>query len=70
LTEIENPLIMRLAGETDAGSAQVQPARDSRTKATNGRGGGSLYICHPIWGVQQTIQSFLMPLKTSCRRQA
>lgn len=41
LTDIENPLIMRLAGETDAGSAEVQPARDSQTKATNCRGGGS-----------------------------
>jgi hypothetical protein len=41
LTEIENPLIMLLAGETDAGSAEVQPARDSQTKATNCRRGGS-----------------------------
>jgi len=41
LTDIENIRIMRLAGETDAGSAEVQPARDSQTKATNCRRGGS-----------------------------
>ncbi len=40
-TDSENPLIIRLAGETDAGSAEVQPARDSQTKATNCRRGGS-----------------------------
>jgi len=31
---------MRRAGETDAGTAAVQPARDSQTKATNRRGDG------------------------------
>lgn len=41
LTESEKILIMLLAGETDAGDAEVQPARDSRTRATNCRGGGS-----------------------------
>ena len=41
LTEIERPMIMLLAGETDAGSAEVQPARDSQTKATNCRRDGS-----------------------------
>ena len=40
LTEIEDLLIMRRAGETDAGTAAVQPARDSQTKATNRRGDG------------------------------
>jgi hypothetical protein len=28
------------AGQTEAGSAEAQPARDSRLKATNGRWGG------------------------------
>ena len=46
LTEIENPLIMLLAGETDAGSAEVQPARDSQLKATNCRWGGSYLPSH------------------------
>ena len=69
LTEIENPLIMPLAGETDAGSAEVQPARDSQTKATNCRGDGSYTPAIPFGDVQQAIQSLLMPLKTSCRRQ-
>ena len=31
---------MLLAGETEAGSVEVQPARDSRFKATNCRWGG------------------------------
>lgn len=41
LTESEKILIMLLAGETDAGDAEVQPARDSQTRATNCRGDGS-----------------------------
>ena len=48
LTDIENPLIIRLAGETDAGSAEVQPARDSQTKATNCRRGGSYTPAAPF----------------------
>ncbi len=28
-------MTIRLAGETEAGSAEVQPARDNRTRATN-----------------------------------
>jgi hypothetical protein len=59
LTEIENPLIMRLAGETDAGSAQVQPARDSRTKATNGRGGGSYTSAIPFEAFSRQFRAFL-----------
>ncbi len=47
-TEIEKILIMRLAGETDAGSAEVQPAGDSRTKAMNCRRGGSYTPAAPF----------------------
>ena len=47
LTEIENPLIMLSAGETDAGSAEVQPVRDSQTRATNCRRDGS-YTAIPL----------------------
>jgi len=35
LTFIEEPTRMVLAGETEAGSVEVQPARDSQPKATN-----------------------------------
>ena len=35
-------IIMLLTGETEAGSVEVQPARDSRFKATNCRWDGGL----------------------------
>jgi len=42
LTEIYKPIIMLSAGEMDTGSAEVQPARDSRARAMNWhRDGGS-----------------------------
>lgn len=41
LTEIDGTVTIRSAGEMEAGSAEVQPARDNRPKATNCRGGGS-----------------------------
>ena len=42
-----NELIrMALAGETEAGSVEVQPARDSRFKATNCRWDGGLLPSH------------------------
>jgi hypothetical protein len=59
LTDIENPLIMRLAGETDAGSAEVQPARDSQTKATNCRGGGSYTPAIPFDAFSRQFRAFL-----------
>ncbi len=37
---------MTLAGETEAGSVEVQPARDSRFKATNCRWDGGLLPSH------------------------
>jgi len=42
LTLVSELIIMLLAGETEAGSVEVQPARDSQLKATNCRWGGSL----------------------------
>jgi len=49
-----------LAGETEAGSAEVQPARDSPLKATNGRWGGSP-INLPSRFTNRAIQSIVMP---------
>ena len=46
LTIIEEIITMPLAGETEAGSAEVQPARDSRLKATNCRWDGGLLPSH------------------------
>jgi hypothetical protein len=41
LTSVHELIIMFLAGQTEAGSVEVQPARDSQFKATNCRWGGS-----------------------------
>ena len=41
LTSVSELIIMLLAGKTEAGSVEVQPARDSRPRATNCRWGGS-----------------------------
>jgi len=38
-----------LVGKTEAGSAQVQPARDSQLKATNCRWGGSYTPAIPFY---------------------
>jgi len=46
LTSVSELIIMLLAGETEAGSAEVQPARDSRPKATNCRWDGGLLPSH------------------------
>ena len=46
LTLVSDLIIMFLAGQTEAGSVEVQPARDSQFKATNCRWGGSLLPSH------------------------
>ena len=46
LTEMKELVTIALVGQTEAGSVEVQPARDSRLKATNCRWGGSLLPSH------------------------
>ncbi len=46
LTLVSDLIIMFLAGQTEAGSVEVQPARDSQFRATNCRWGGSLLPSH------------------------
>ena len=46
LTKMQEQTRMILAGQTEAGSVEVQPARDSQFKATNCRWGGSLLPSH------------------------
>ena len=46
LTLVSELIIMLLAGETEAGSVEVQPARDSRFRATNCRWDGGLLPSH------------------------
>ena len=55
-------ITIQLAGETKAGSAEVQPVRDSLAKTTDGRGDGGIKPVIPSF--QKTIRSLLMPLKT------
>jgi hypothetical protein len=54
LTKIDEPMTILSAGETDSGSAEVQPARDSQAKATNCRWDGAIKFCRPLY---QTINS-------------
>ena len=46
LTVMSELIIMLLADKTEAGSVEVQPARDSQLNATNCRRGGSLLPSH------------------------
>ena len=46
LTLVSELITMLLAGETEAGSVEVQPARDSRFRATNCRWDGGLLPSH------------------------
>jgi hypothetical protein len=44
LTDMNKTMIMFLVGKTEAGSAEVQPVRDSRARATDGRRGDGLML--------------------------
>ena len=46
LTIMSEPITMTLVGQTEAGSVEVQPARDSRLNATNCRWDGGLLPSH------------------------
>ena len=65
LTITEKIITMQLAGETEAGSAEVQPARDSRLGVTDYRMGGRSQIGRPAHFLEMVIQNSLMPKKTS-----
>jgi len=56
---------MPLAGQTEAGSAEVQPARDSRLGVTDYRWGGPLRTARPTPSPTMVIQNSPMPKKTS-----
>ena len=49
LTLVSELITMLLAGETEAGSVEVQPARDSQLNATNCRWGGSYTPAIPFY---------------------
>ena len=65
LTMIEEIITISLAGETEAGSAEVQPARDSRLGVTDYRTGGRFQIGRPAHFRETVIHYSLMPQKTS-----
>jgi hypothetical protein len=67
LTEMSNTMTMLLAGETEVGSAEVQPARDSRAKATDGRRDDGVMPVIPF--SQIPFGAFLCLKKPHCRRQ-
>ena len=52
LTLMSELATILLAGETEAGNAEVQPARDSRFKAMNCRWGGRLIPAIPFCQTQ------------------
>ena len=58
---------MMLVGKTEAGNAEVQPARDSRLKATNCRWGGSLItaISYNLQRQFRALQCLKKPNKTA-----
>jgi hypothetical protein len=60
-------MTMLVAGETEAGSAEVHPARDSRAKATDGRRDDSIMPVIPSF--QRSSGAFLCLKKPPCRRQ-
>ena len=61
---------MSLADETEAGSVEVQPARDNQPGVTDYRWGGSFRTARPTLSATMVIQNSLMPKKTwPCRRQ-
>ncbi len=49
LTRMTKSMKISLAGKTEAGSVEVQPARDSQLKATNCRWGGSYTPAIPFY---------------------
>ena len=52
LTEIDEPMTILSAGKTDAGSAEVQPAKDNQPRATNCRRNGGLTSAVPLSDAQ------------------
>jgi hypothetical protein len=65
LTIIQEMMTMPLAGETEAGAAEEQPARDSRLGVTDYRMGGRFQTDRPAHFLEMVSQNSLMPKKTS-----
>ena len=59
LTKMKELTRILLVGQTEAGSAEVQLARDSQLKATNCRWGGSLTPAIPFYDLQIQFRALL-----------
>jgi len=57
LTKMNELTRMTLVGQTEAGSVEVQPARDSRLKATNCRWDGSYTSAIPSYDSQRQFRA-------------
>jgi len=61
---------MRLVGQTEAGSVEVQPARDSRLRATNCRWDGSNTSAIPFYDSQRQFRALKCLKKPDKKRPA
>jgi hypothetical protein len=69
LTVIEEATTIPLVGQTEAGSAEEQPARDNQPKATNCRWDGSYKPAVPFYKGKRQFRAFLCLKKPTCQRQ-
>ena len=71
LTLLSELITMVLAGKTEVGSAEVQPARDSQLNATNCRWDGSYMPAIPFYYYKQfrALLCLKKPNKIACQRQ-
>ena len=69
LTIIDELTRILPVGETEAGFAEEQPARDSQLKATNCRWDDSYTVAVPFYELQRQFRALLCPKKHPCRRQ-
>jgi hypothetical protein len=60
---------MTLVGQTESGSVEVQPDRDSQLKATNCRRDGSYTPAIPFYELLRQFRALLCLKKPPCRRQ-
>ncbi len=70
LTKTEQLTKISLAGETEAGSAEEQLARDNQSKATNCRWGGSLSPAIPFYDSQRQFRALKCLKKPNKKRPA
>ena len=69
LTKMKELTRIPLVGQTEAGSAEAQPARDSQLNATNCRWDGSLISAIPFYELQRQFRALLCLKKPPCQRQ-